>query len=83
MQLFRALVISMLLATSVAKERARGKLVNGTHGPKGYSPYRLQRYPTEINTSQLPTHASPSSAMYPGHMYAAGSKGGPSAAIRF
>lgn len=38
MQLFRELIIiSMLLATSVAKDRMRGKLVNGTHGPKGYS----------------------------------------------
>jgi len=36
MQLFRELIIT-LLATSVAKKRAREKLVNGTHGPKGYS----------------------------------------------
>lgn len=82
MQLIPVLIINMLLATSVAEESER-KVSKRDTWPERVLPYRLQRYPTEINTSQLPMHASPSSAMYPGHMYAAGSKGGPSAAIRF
>lgn len=51
--------------------------------PERVLPYRLQRYPTGINTSQLAAHASRISPVYLAHMHAAGSEVGPSAAIRF